>query len=194
MNLVHSCIILLLVIVELVVKVVPCTLLGESQVGGEVVDAFTHGLLLLMQSTLCTKEVTLCDVGVHVVVVLNEEWVGRSTWPIHHSKQRYVSGRKRRTNTKCTLIDVENGSKITPMCINGIAQFVPFLVGSHTYTRKSLWWSLVRMVAQNLMQLLVRFNNVGKDSQVCNATSRPRNIRYTETHTQIDKWDCAIQK
>ena len=44
------------------------------------------------------------------------------------------------------------------------------------------------MVAQNLMQLLVSFNNVGKDSQVCNATSRPSNIRYTETHTQKDKW------
>ena len=86
MNLVHSCILLLLVIVELVVEVVPCTLLRESQVGGEVVDAFTHCLLLLMQSTLCTKEVALCQVGVHVVVLPDEEWVGRSTWPIHHSK------------------------------------------------------------------------------------------------------------
>ena len=85
--LVHSCIILLLVVVELVVEIVPCTLLRESQVGGEVVDAFAHCLLLLMQSMLCTKEVALGDVGVHVVVVLNEEWVGRSTWPIHHSKQ-----------------------------------------------------------------------------------------------------------
>ena len=62
MNLVHPCVILLLVIVELVVEVVSCTLLGESQVGGEVVDAFTHCLLLLMQSTLCTKEVALGDV------------------------------------------------------------------------------------------------------------------------------------
>ena len=70
------------------VEVVPCTLLGESQVGGEVVDAFTHFLLLLMQITLCTKEVDLGDVGVQVVVVLNEEWVGRSTWPIHHSKRK----------------------------------------------------------------------------------------------------------
>ena len=86
MNLVHSCIILLLVIVKLVVEVVPCMLLGESQVSGEVVDAFTHCLLLLMQSTLCTKEVALCDVGVHVVVLPDEEWVGRSTWCIHHSK------------------------------------------------------------------------------------------------------------
>ena len=74
-------------IVELVVEVVPCMLLGESQVGGEVVDAFTHCLLLLMQSTLCTKEVSLCDVGVHVVILLEEEWVGRSTWPIHHFRQ-----------------------------------------------------------------------------------------------------------
>ena len=102
-------------IIELVVEVVPCTLLGESQVGGEVVDAFTHCLLLLMQSTMCTKEVALGDVGVHVVVVLNEEWVGRSTWPIHHSKINNVSGRKRRTNTKCTLTEVESGSMITPM-------------------------------------------------------------------------------
>ena len=86
MNLVHSCVILFLVVIDLVVKVVSCTLLGESQVGGEVVDAFTHCLLLLMQSTLCTKEVDLCDVGVHVVFLTDEEWVGRSTWPIHHSK------------------------------------------------------------------------------------------------------------
>ena len=115
MNLVHSCVILLLVIVELVVEVVPCTLLGESQVGGEVVDAFTHCLLLLMQSMLCTKEVALCDVGGHVVVLLNVEWVGRSTWHIHHSKIHNVSGRKRRTSTKCTLTEVESGSMITPM-------------------------------------------------------------------------------
>ena len=100
-------------IVELVVEVVPCTLLGESQVGAEVVDGFTHCLLLLMQSTLCTKEVALGDVGVHVVVVLNEEWVGSSTWPIHHSKIKNVSCRKRRTNTKCTLTKVESGSMIT---------------------------------------------------------------------------------
>ena len=47
-NLIHSCIVLLLVIVELVVEVVSCTLLGESQVGGEVVDAVAHSLLLLV--------------------------------------------------------------------------------------------------------------------------------------------------
>ena len=88
MNLVHYCVILLLVVIELVVEVIPCTMLGESQVGGEVVDAFTHCLLLLMQSMLCTKEVALGDVGIHVVVVLNEEWVGRSTCPIHHSKRK----------------------------------------------------------------------------------------------------------
>ena len=85
-------------VVELVVKLISCTLLRESQVGGEVVDAFIHCLLLLMKSSLCTKEVALCDVGGHVVVLLDEEWVGRSTWPIHHSKQN-VSGRKRRTYT-----------------------------------------------------------------------------------------------
>ena len=108
-NFVHPGVILLLVIVELVVEVVPCTLLGESQVGSEVVDAFTHCLLLLMKSTLCTKEVALGDVGVHVVVVLDEEWVGRSTWPIHHFKQN-VSGRRRRTNTNVPLTDVEDES------------------------------------------------------------------------------------
>ena len=113
-NLVHSCVILLLVVVEIVVEVISCVLLGESQVGGEVVDAFIHCLLLLMPSTLRTKDVDLSDVGVHVIVVLNEEWVGRSTWPIHHSKTN-VSGRKRRTSTKCTLTEVESGSRITPM-------------------------------------------------------------------------------
>ena len=114
MNLAHSCVILLLVIVELVVEVVPCTLLRESQVDGKVVNAVTRGFLFLMQSTLCTKEVTLGDEGVHVVVLLHEEWFGRSTWPIHHSKTN-VSGRKRRTNTKCTLTEVESESMITPM-------------------------------------------------------------------------------
>ena len=86
-NLIHCCSILLFVVVNLVVEVISCALLGESQVGGEVVDAFVHCLLLLMQRSLCTKEVALCDVGGHVVVLLDEEWVGRSTWPIHHSKQ-----------------------------------------------------------------------------------------------------------
>ena len=61
-NLVHSCVILVLVFVELVVEVVSCALLGESQVGGEVVDAVIHCLLLLMQRSLCTKEVALGDV------------------------------------------------------------------------------------------------------------------------------------
>jgi hypothetical protein len=36
---------------------------------------------------LCTEEVVLGDVVVRVLVLLNEEWVGRRTWPIHHSKQ-----------------------------------------------------------------------------------------------------------
>ena len=58
-DLFHSCIIFFLVRVELVVEVVSCTLLGESQVGGEVVDAVIHCLLLLMQRSLCTKEVAL---------------------------------------------------------------------------------------------------------------------------------------
>ena len=87
-NLVHSCVALLFLFVELVVEVVSCTLLGESQVGGEMVDAVTHCLLFFMQSSLCTKEVALCDVGGHVVALLDEEWVGRSTWPIHHSMEK----------------------------------------------------------------------------------------------------------
>ena len=76
----------MLVFVELVVDVVSCTLVGESQVGGEMVDAVAHCLLFLMQSSLCTEEVVLGDIGSHVIVFLEEEWVGRSTWPIHHSK------------------------------------------------------------------------------------------------------------
>ena len=60
-DLVHPCIVLLLVSVELVVEVVLCMLLGESQVGGEVVDAVGHSLLLLMQRSLYTKEVALGD-------------------------------------------------------------------------------------------------------------------------------------
>ena len=43
------------------------------------------------------------------------------------------------------------------------------------------------------MQLKVRFNNVGKDSQVCNATSRPRKIWYMKTHTQRDEWGRATK-
>ena len=86
-NVVHSCIVLLFVSVELVVKVVSCSLLRELQVGGEIVDAVIHSLLFLMQSSLCTEEVALGDIIVWVIVLLDEEWVGRRTWPIHHSKQ-----------------------------------------------------------------------------------------------------------
>ena len=62
-DLVHSCIALLLLFVELVVEAVSCTLLGESQVGGKIVDVVAHCLLLLMQRSLCTKEVALGDIG-----------------------------------------------------------------------------------------------------------------------------------
>ena len=62
MNLVHSCVVLMFVSVELVVEVVSCSLFGESQVGGEIVDAVVHCLLLLMQRSLCTEEVALGDV------------------------------------------------------------------------------------------------------------------------------------
>ena len=47
-DLVHSCIIFLLVRVELVIEVVSCILLGDSQVGGEIVDAVAQSLLLLV--------------------------------------------------------------------------------------------------------------------------------------------------
>jgi len=48
--------------------------------------------------------------------------------------KEYVSGRKRRTYTKCTLTDVDDGSKITPMWNKEIAQLVPILVGfSHLH-------------------------------------------------------------
>ena len=50
---------------------------------------------------------------------------------------KYVSGTKIRTYTKYTLTDVEDGSMITPMCNKEIAQLVPILVGSHTYTSKA---------------------------------------------------------
>ena len=86
-DLVHSWIVLLFVSIELVVEVVSCSLLEVSQVGGEFVVAVAHCLLFLMQSSLCTEEVVLGDVGGHVAVLLDEEWVGRRTWPIHHSKQ-----------------------------------------------------------------------------------------------------------
>ena len=62
-DLVHSCIILLLVRVELLVEVVSCMLLGESQVDREIVDAVAHCLLFLMQSSLCTEEVALGAIG-----------------------------------------------------------------------------------------------------------------------------------
>ena len=58
----------MLVFVELVVEVVSCALLGESQVGGKVVDAVAQCLLFLMQSSLCAEEVVLGDVGVRVLV------------------------------------------------------------------------------------------------------------------------------
>ena len=70
--------------------------------------------------------------------------------------RKYVSGRKRRTYTKCTLTDVEDGSKITPMCNKEIAQLVPILVGSHTYTNKAYngarlgWWHKIDAIVSEL--------------------------------------------
>ena len=82
-----------------------------------------------MQSSLCAKEVALCDVGGHIIVLLDEEWVGRSTWPIHHSKQNMCVGEREELIPKCTLTDVEDGSMITQMWNKEIAQLVPILVG-----------------------------------------------------------------
>ena len=65
-----------------------------------------------------------------------------------------------------------------------IALLVPILVGSHTYTSKSLLWSFVRMVAQNLMQLKVRLNNVGKDSQICKIQQVDQASSGTRKHTR----------
>ena len=87
-DLVHSCIVLLFVSVELVVEVFSCFLLGESQVGGDIFDAIAHCLLFLMQISLCTEEVALGDIGGHVIILLDEDWVGRRTWPIHHPMQK----------------------------------------------------------------------------------------------------------
>ena len=57
------------------------------------------------------------------------EELGQSIIP-----SKYVSGRKRRTYTKCTLTDVEDGSMITQMWDKEIAQLVPILVGfSHLH-------------------------------------------------------------
>ena len=93
------------------------------------------------------------------------------------------------------MTDVEDGSMITQMWNKEMAQLVLILVGSHTYTSKSLWWSSVRMVAQNLMQLLVSLNNVGKDSQkFANATSRPIARYGTRKHTcKKIMWGCATK-
>jgi len=65
------------------------------------VDAVAHCLLFLLQSLLCPKEVALGDVGGHVVVLLNEEWVGRGTWSIHHIK--VVVSRKMREQNQSYL-------------------------------------------------------------------------------------------
>ena len=72
------------------------------------VDAVTHCLWFLMQSSLGAEEVALGDVGGRVVVLLDEQWVGRINWPIHHSKQM-CEWEKDKNYTKCTLTDVEGG-------------------------------------------------------------------------------------
>ena len=69
------------------VKVVSCTLLRLSQVGRELIDAVAQSFILLMQSSLRAKEVVLGDVDVWVIILLDEEWVRRGSWPIHHLKQ-----------------------------------------------------------------------------------------------------------
>ena len=44
---------------------------------------------------------------------------------------------ERKELDQCTLSNVEDGSMITQQCIGEIAQLVPILVGSHTYTSKA---------------------------------------------------------
>jgi hypothetical protein len=62
-------------------------LLGLLQVGGEEVDAVAQSFLFMMQSSLCAKKVVLGDEGGRVIILLDEEWIRRSSWPIHHRKQ-----------------------------------------------------------------------------------------------------------
>ena len=50
------------------------------------------------------------------------------------------------------------------------------------------------MVAQNLMQLLVRLNDIEKDSQICKCNKQTNsNMWHMEKHTQIDKWGRATK-
>ena len=96
---------------------------------------------------------------------------------------------------QCTLTDVEDGSMITQCVTRKQHNWYQFLSVSHTYTSKSLQWSSIRMVAQNLMQLLLSFNNVGKDQQMCKFNKQTNSkMWYTETHTQIDKWGRATKE
>ena len=75
------------------------------------VDAVAHCLLFLMQSLLCTKEVLLGDVGGHVVILLDEEWVGRRTRPIHHVK---VEVSRKMRETKVTFSEDCGCNKYDP--------------------------------------------------------------------------------
>ena len=51
------------------------------------------------------------------------------------------------------------------------------------------------MVAQNFMQLLVRLNDVEKDSQIRKWNKWTNsNMWHTETHTRIDKWGRATKE
>ena len=78
-NIIHSCVAFLFLFIELVVEVVSCMLLEESQVDGEMVNAVAQCLFFLVQTLLCAEEVVLGDVVVRVLILLDEEWVGRSS-------------------------------------------------------------------------------------------------------------------
>jgi hypothetical protein len=79
-----------------VVEVVSCMLFGLSQVGGEWVNSEAQCFLFLMKSSLRTEEVVLGDVVVQVIILLDEEWVRRSSCRSMIAS-KCVSGRKQRT-------------------------------------------------------------------------------------------------
>ena len=97
MNLVHSCLALLFLFIELVVEVVSCTLLGLSQVSGKVVDAVAQCLLFLMQSSLCTEEVVLGNVVIRVLISCSMKSGLVEVVSLSIISSKCVSGIKRRT-------------------------------------------------------------------------------------------------
>ena len=71
--------------IELVVDVVAVPCFRLTNIGSELVEALTQGLILLMESFLRDEEVVLGDI-VAIVTLLLEKWVRRRAWPIHHNQ------------------------------------------------------------------------------------------------------------